>query len=72
MSVMGNGSTTDKSKAIEGIAHFEKGEKCSNPWRQDCGKTDIVLYIFYQGKQVPICHGCWNSISSIDTEWVYD
>jgi len=42
-----------------------------NPWNKKCSNTDIVLYIMFNGKRLPICHKCWEEISSKDIEWGY-
>ena len=47
-------------------------ENCMNPWNGECANTDIVLYIIYKGKRLPICQACWEAISSKDIEWKYD
>ncbi len=47
-------------------------ENCMNPWNGECGNADIVLYIIYEGKRLPICQACWEVISSKDIEWKYD
>ena len=47
-------------------------ENCMNPWNGKCANTDIVLYILYKGNRFPICHACWETISSKDVEWKYD
>ncbi len=47
-------------------------ENCLNPWNGECASTNIVLYIIYKGKRLPICHTCWEAISSKDIEWKYD
>jgi len=49
-----------------------KAERCMNPWKAECGNTDIVLYIFYDGSRVPICRDCWKRIASKKTEWSCD
>jgi len=49
-----------------------KGEACMNPWNGGCGNTDIALYIFYGGRRLPICRGCWTEIASDNVEWRCD
>ena len=44
-------------------------EHCGNPWNGKCKKTEIQLYIFYKGRQVPICRECWRDIADKDLEW---
>ncbi|MCD6089776.1 hypothetical protein J7K07_08705 [Candidatus Bathyarchaeota archaeon] len=46
-------------------------EKCMNPWNKKCSNTDIILYIMFNGKRLPICHKCWEEISSKNIEWRY-
>ncbi|RLI13032.1 hypothetical protein DRO35_01420 [Candidatus Bathyarchaeota archaeon] len=49
----------------------DAAERCMNPWNKKCSNTDIVLYIMFNGKRLPICHKCWEEISSKDIEWRY-
>ncbi|MEM2939350.1 MAG: hypothetical protein QXU95_03645, partial [Candidatus Bathyarchaeia archaeon] len=41
-------------------------ERCLNPWNDNCGNTDIALYIMYKGERIPICWRCWSKISRKD------
>jgi len=47
-------------------------EYCMNPWNGVCRSTDILLYIYYKGRRLPICRKCWMEIASSDAEWRYD
>ena len=49
----------------------EEGEYCMNPWNGVCRSADIVLYIYYRGRRLPICRKCWLEIASSDAEWRY-
>jgi hypothetical protein len=44
-------------------------ENCANPWNGECRSTDIVLYILFEGDNLPICRDCWNEIAETDIEW---
>ncbi|MEM2917431.1 MAG: hypothetical protein QXN63_03645 [Candidatus Bathyarchaeia archaeon] len=44
-------------------------EHCKNPWNGECKKIDIEVYVFYKGKQLPICKDCWREIAEKDIEW---
>ena len=47
----------------------KKFEKCKNPWKEECKKTDIEVYIFYKNKRVPICKKCWTKIAEKEINW---
>ncbi|HDM44962.1 hypothetical protein J7K52_03095 [Candidatus Bathyarchaeota archaeon] len=47
----------------------ELEERCENPWNKRCGNSDIILYIYYKGRRLPICRSCWAEISQKDIEW---
>jgi len=47
-------------------------EHCMNPWNGVCRSRDILLYIYYGGRRLPICRRCWMEIASSDVEWSYD
>jgi len=49
----------------------EEEEYCMNPWNGVCRSTDIVLYIYYRGRRLPICRKCWMEIASSNAEWRY-
>lgn len=59
-------SRKDSRRAI--IPRF-RSEQCRNPWNGRCENTDIALYIFYEGRKLPICRLCWNEIAGRDLEW---
>lgn len=44
-------------------------EKCSNPLNPSCKSSDIILYIIYDGRRLPICRRCWEQIAETDLEW---
>lgn len=44
-------------------------ERCANPWNGVCRSTDVKLYIYYRGEQLPICRSCWTEIADKDFEW---
>lgn len=44
-------------------------EKCENPWNGECKNTNIEVYIYYKGRQIPICSYCWHNIAEKDIEW---
>ncbi|MCW3981466.1 MAG: hypothetical protein NWF11_08350 [Candidatus Bathyarchaeota archaeon] len=44
-------------------------ENCENPWKADCSRTDIELYITTDMRQLPICTSCWDMIAEQDLEW---
>ncbi len=44
-------------------------DHCRNPWNGKCRKTDIQLYIYYKGRELPICRDCWHDIADRDLEW---
>ncbi|MDH5462156.1 MAG: hypothetical protein OEZ29_06850 [Candidatus Bathyarchaeota archaeon] len=44
-------------------------EHCRNPWNGKCKNTDIQLYIYYKGRQLPICKECWFEIADRDVQW---
>lgn len=44
-------------------------EKCGNPWKADCARTDIEVYISKKSSQFPICANCWSNIACSDFEW---
>jgi len=44
-------------------------EHCRNPWNGRCKNTDIQLYIYYKGRQLPICKECWLEIADRDFQW---
>jgi len=44
-------------------------EHCKNPWNGECKNADIEVYIYYKGRQIPICSHCWHEIADKDIEW---
>ncbi len=44
-------------------------EKCQNPWKSECGNTNIEVYILHKKQQLPICTNCWRRIAEEDYEW---
>ena len=45
-------------------------EVCQNPWKRGkCNSTDILLYIYYKGRLLPICSECWSKIAKSNREW---
>jgi len=44
-------------------------EYCKNPWNGGCNNKDIEVYIYYKGKRLPICRGCWRDIANKNVEW---
>jgi len=42
---------------------------CRNPWNTKCKNTDIELSIYYKSEFLPICHECWQEISTRNLEW---
>jgi len=56
----------DKPRKV--VSRYRR-ERCRNPWNGKCENTDIVLYIFYEGRKLPICRFCWNKIAERDFEW---
>jgi len=44
-------------------------EHCMNPWNGKCYNSDILLYIYYDGRRLPICRSCWSEIVKKDLEW---
>lgn len=44
-------------------------EHCANPWNGKCEGTDITVYIYYKGEQLPICKSCWAEIADAEIEW---
>jgi hypothetical protein len=44
-------------------------ESCKNPWNGTCKNRDIQVYIFYKGRQLPICRQCWDKIAEANAEW---
>jgi len=40
-------------------------EKCMNPFKE-CHNTNIVLYIMYRGRKLPICESCWWELAEKD------
>ncbi len=48
----------------------EEAERCSNPWREEeCGGTNICVYIRYRGRKLPICRSCWDWITNNNKKW---
>jgi hypothetical protein len=49
-------------------------EVCGNPFKhkEKCKNTNIKLYIVIKGKQLPICHECWDKIADSNKEWGND
>ncbi|MEM3715684.1 MAG: hypothetical protein QW341_01000 [Candidatus Bathyarchaeia archaeon] len=45
------------------------GSRCMNPWKPNCGRTEIRLSIYYNGRILPICDECWKEISEKNIEW---
>jgi len=46
-------------------------EVCRNPWkRKKCEDTDIVVYIRYLGRVLPVCRRCWRRIAKSNREGV--
>jgi hypothetical protein len=54
---------------IRGTAMRSSIEHCRNPWNGKCGNTDIQLYIYHKGRQLPICRKCWLEIADKNLEW---
>jgi hypothetical protein len=50
----------------------EETNVCLNPWNGVCQKTDITVYMCYEGRTLPICRECWREIASTDLEWRYN
>ena len=46
-----------------------ESERCANPWKRNCRNADIVLYIVYKGRRLPICKSCWAELADTDLEW---
>jgi len=46
--------------------------QCMNPWNGECRNTDIALFIYHEGRRVPICRRCWEKIASTSIEWSYN
>ncbi len=44
-------------------------ERCRSPLNPDCGNWDIALYIFFEGKRLPVCRKCWRQMAETDLEW---
>jgi len=44
-------------------------DRCMNPWNGECRSTDIALFIYYEGRKLPICRRCWVEIASTNIEW---
>ncbi|MDH5268292.1 MAG: hypothetical protein OEW62_11555 [Candidatus Bathyarchaeota archaeon] len=44
-------------------------ERCRNPWNDTCKNTDIEVYIYYKGRQLPICRHCWRHMADENVEW---
>jgi hypothetical protein len=44
-------------------------ERCRNPWNTKCRETEIEVYIYHKGRQLPICRECWLKIAEKDLEW---
>ena len=61
-----------RSEAKAASPMVEDGECCMNPWNGVCRSSDILLYIYYRGRRLPICRKCWMEIASSDAEWRYD
>jgi len=34
-----------------------------------CDSTNIVIYIMWKGKKLPLCHKHWAKIAESDKEW---
>jgi len=47
-------------------------EHYMNPLNGVCRSRDILLYIYYGGRRLPICRRCRMEIASSDVEWSYD
>jgi len=54
--------------AEKNSAETPREEVCGNPFNKKCRRKDIELYIFYKGKQTPICHRCWPKLAE-DERW---
>lgn len=62
-----------KRSELKKLSKEDGIERCQNPFRKKtCGRTDIVLLINYDGKDIPICSLCWKNISVGDNEWGTD
>ena len=61
-----------RSEAKAAGEQVGEGECCMNPWNGTCRSTDIILYIYYMGRRLPICRRCWVEIASSDAEWRYN
>lgn len=57
-------------RAEDNNSYAPETEKCLNPWNGECGKTDIAIYVMYNGERLPICRRCWEDISTKDVEWM--
>ncbi|NIP67055.1 hypothetical protein GWN63_03235 [Candidatus Bathyarchaeota archaeon] len=44
-------------------------ERCKNPWNGDCDNTEIEVYIYRDGRKLPICQSCWAQIANLNVEW---
>ncbi|HIE15157.1 TPA: hypothetical protein EYP70_07790 [Candidatus Bathyarchaeota archaeon] len=49
-----------------------QSERCMNPWNGECKNTDIAVFIYHEGRRLPICRDCWFRIASTDIEWSCD
>ncbi len=58
-----NEESSEFDSTIDSVIH------CMNPWKPECRNTDIELSIYYKGRQIPICHKCWEDISNKNVEW---
>ena len=47
-------------------------ETCMNPWNGHCQNSDIAVYIYYNGRILPICSECWIEIAQKNIEWGYE
>jgi len=34
-----------------------------------CSSRDIAVYIFKQGRRIPLCWNCWKKIAESNLEW---
>lgn len=44
-------------------------ERCQSPLNPECGSRDIVVYIMFGGKRLPICRKCWEMLADSNLEW---
>jgi hypothetical protein len=40
-----------------------------SPLNPNCNSTEIAVYMYFGGRKLPICWGCWREIAGSDLEW---